>query len=53
MSQELEDLLNSSYKLRKALEQLFNKEAVDYFMELVSKDCAHRKFLKIVEENET
>lgn len=52
MNPELEELLSSSYKLRKVLEQVFNKEAVDYFMELVSKDGAHRKYLKIVEETE-
>lgn len=52
MSTELEELLSNSYRLRKILEQVLPKEAIDYLLELISKDCAHRKYLKIVEEND-
>lgn len=52
MSPELEELLESSFKLRKAFEQILPPEAVDYILNLIAKDGAHRKFLKITEENE-
>lgn len=52
MTAELENLLESTYKLRKTLEQALPPEAVNYLIELVAKDGAHRKYLKIVEENE-
>ena len=45
MTTELEELLESSFKLRKILEQVLSKEAVDYILQLLSKDAAHRKFL--------
>ena len=51
MSPELEEFLSSSYKLRKTLEQVLPKEAIDYLLELVAKDLAHKKFLKITEES--
>ena len=50
MSSELEELLNSSFKLRQTLSQILQKEAVDYIMELIVKDSAHRKYLKLIEE---
>lgn len=50
MTPELEEFLESSFKLRKLLEQVLPKEAVDYILMLVAKDGAHRKFLKITEE---
>lgn len=51
MGPEIEDLLESSYKLRKILEAVLPKEAIDHILELVAKDSAHRKYLKITEEN--
>ena len=53
MTAELEELLSSSFKLRKALQQVLPPEAVDYILVLIAKDRAHQNFLKIVEENET
>lgn len=50
MSPELEELLESSFKLRKALEQILPPEAVDYLLALIAKDGAHRRFLKLEEE---
>ena len=50
MTPELEEFLESSFKLRKLLEQALPKEAVDYILVLIAKDGAHRKFLKITEE---
>lgn len=50
MSLELEELLNSSFKLRQTLSQILQKEAVDYIMELIVKDSAYRKYLKFIEE---
>ena len=52
MSPELEEFLESSFKLRKLLEQVLSKEAVDYILTLVARDAAHRKFLKITEEKD-
>lgn len=53
MSPELEEFLECSFKLRKTLEQVLPEEAIDYILNLIAKDGAHRKYLKIVEENET
>lgn len=50
LSPELEDLLSSSFKLRKIFEQVLSKEAVEYLLDLIAKDVAHRKFLKLTEE---
>ncbi len=52
LSSELEDILASTFKLRKILEQVLPQEAVDYILNLIAKDGAHRKFLKITEEND-
>jgi hypothetical protein len=49
MSPELEEFLESTYKLRKALEPVLPKEAIDYILELIVKDSAHRKCLKLTE----
>ena len=50
MSPELEEFLHSSFKLRQTLSQVLPKEAVDYIIELVVKDGAHKKYLKLTEE---
>ena len=50
MTQELEEFLSSSFKLRKTLEQVLPKEAIDYILDLIAKDFAHNKFLKLTEE---
>ncbi len=52
MNSELEEFLSSSFKLKKILEPVLPKEAVDYLLELIAKDAAHRKYLKITEEVE-
>jgi hypothetical protein len=51
MSPELEEFLTNSFRLRKTFEQILPPEAVDYIMNLIAKDGAHRKYLKIVEED--
>ena len=51
MSPELEELLHSTFILRQILSTTtLSKEAVDYIMELVAKDRAHHKYLKLIEE---
>ena len=50
MTLELEEFLDSGFKLRKILEQSLPKEVVDYLLDLIVKDNASRKFLKLVEE---
>ena len=53
MSPELEELLHSTFVLRQILSATtLSKEAVDYILELVAKDGAHRKYLKLTEETE-
>ena len=52
LSHELEELLGSPFKLRKVLEQVLPADAVNYIIDLVVKDGAHRKFLKLTEETE-
>ena len=49
MSPELEELLHNTFKLRQSLSQILPKEAVDYIMELIAKDSAYRKYLKLIE----
>lgn len=49
MSPELEEFLSSSFKLKKILEPVLPKEAVDYLLELIAKDMTHKKYLKITE----
>ena len=51
MSPELEEFLHSTFKLRQALSQVMPKEAVDYIMELIVKDSAHRKYLELTKED--
>ena len=50
MSPELEELLHSSFRLQQILSPVLPKEAVDYIMELIAKDGAHRKYLKLIED---
>lgn len=52
LSPELEEFLAGSFKIRKTLEQVLPKEAIDYILQLIAKDMAHRKYLKLVEETE-
>ncbi len=52
ISKELEEFLSSSFKLRKILEPVLPKEAVDYILTLIAQDGAHRNFLKVTEETE-
>lgn len=50
MTPELEEFLHNIFKLRQTLSQVLPKEAVDYIMELIAKDGAHRKYLKLIED---
>ena len=50
MSPELEEILYNTFTLRRSLSQILPKEAVDYIIELIVKDGAHRNFLKLTEE---
>ena len=52
MSPELEELLHSTFKLRQTLSQILPVDAVNYIMELIAKDGAHRNYLKLTEETE-
>ena len=51
MTAELEEFLQNSFALRKTLQQTLPKEAIDYILEIIAKDGAHQKYVKIVEEN--
>ena len=51
MSPELEELLHGSFILRQKLSSILPIEAVDYIMELIAKDGAHRKYLKLTEDD--
>lgn len=52
MSPELNELLQHTSQLRRALSQvLSSQEAVDYIIELVAKDNSRRKLLSLTEEN--
>ena len=52
MTEELDEYLRSTFRLRKALEQIMPKEVADYILELIAKDTAHRNYLDLIEENE-
>ena len=52
MTPELEEFLSKSFTLSKTLEQVLPKEAVEYILDLIAKDSAHRKFLKLTDESE-
>ena len=52
MSPELEEFLHNTFKLRQTLSQVLPQEAVDYIMELIAKDGAHRNYLKLIEDLE-
>ena len=51
MSPELEELLSKDFVLRQKLITILPAEAVDYILELIAKDGAHRKYLKLTEED--
>lgn len=51
MTSELEELLHSTFILRQTLSKVLQPEAVNYIMELIAKDGAHRKLMKLLEEN--
>lgn len=53
MSPEIEKLFESSIKTRKILEQVLPKEAVDYITLLITKDLAHKKYIKLAEDNKS
>lgn len=50
MTPELEKLLQSSFILRQTLSKVLAPEAVNYIMELITKDKAHRKCFTVTEE---
>ena len=50
MTPELEEFLHNTFKLRQTLSQVLPKEAVDYLMELIVKDSAHRKYLELTKD---
>ena len=50
MSSELEELLHSTFTLKQTLSRVLSPEAVDYILELIAKDGAHRKYLKLIED---
>jgi hypothetical protein len=52
MTEEFEQLFDSTFLLRKQLSQVLSKEAVDYIIKLVVLDQAHKKYLKLSSENE-
>jgi hypothetical protein len=45
MTKELEELLNSTNQIRKTISQVLPQEAVDYIVNLIAKDNAHRKYI--------
>ena len=49
LTPELEELLAGTFKLRQTLSSVLPPEAVNYIIELIVKDGAHRKFLKITD----
>ena len=53
MTAESEEFLENKFRLRKALEQVLPQDVINYILDLIGKDEAHRKYLKLVEENET
>ena len=53
MSPELEEFLEGTFTLRKTLVRVLPQEAVDYIINLIAKDGAHRRFLKLTEETES
>ena len=50
MTPELEELLHSTFVLKQKLSTILPADAVNYIMELIAKDGAHRKYLKLTEE---
>lgn len=49
MTKELEEFLSSTFILRQKLLPIMPVEAVDYILDLIAKDSAHRKLMKILE----
>lgn len=49
---ELEEVLESSFKLKQALGSILPPNAVEYILKLIAKDGAHRRFLEITKEDE-
>ena len=47
LTPEIENLLAGTFKLRQTLSSVLPPEAVNYIIELIVKDDAHRKFLEI------
>jgi len=47
ISDNLKEILQKKYDLRKALSQVCPNELVDYIMELIVQDLTHRKFLDL------
>ena len=45
MTKELEELLNSTNQIRKTISQVLPQEAVDYIINLIAEDNAHRKYI--------
>ena len=50
MTKELEEFLSSTFILRQTLLKVMSADAVDYILTLIAKDGAHRKLMKLVEE---
>ena len=52
LSPELEEFLSNSFRLNKTLEQVLPREAIDYILNVIARDLAHRKFLRLTEDTE-
>ena len=48
MTKELEELLESSFILKQRLTPVLPPDAVEYILDLIAKDGAHRKLLKLL-----
>ena len=51
MSSEVEELLESTWKLRRIMISVLPEEAVDHIIDLIVKDSAHRKFLALCDDD--
>ena len=47
MSHEVEEFLRHNFQLRQTLSKVLPSEVVNYIVELIAKDLAHRNFLDI------
>lgn len=52
MTPELEQFFHNTFVLRQTLSKVLPPEAVNYIMELIARDGAHRKYIKLMEEFE-